>query len=199
MTSSRAARWLNTSRATSLGVTAMDQQLGRLLAALKHYGLEPTIVLSSDHGFALGEHDVVTKFTLWDEAARAPLIMSYPGCPAGMKITETVSLLDIAPTFLHGAALPIPAYMDGASLFPLINYPSIKRTAGAMTTVYESISFRNNRYRIARYSPCNDLELYDQKLDPQSRNNVVNDPGYAGVRNAMITSMDDLYARWTAP
>ncbi len=178
------------------GVTAMDRELGRFLTALKTSGLDPTIILSSDHGFHLGEHDVLLKFTLWDEAARAPLVIRYPNCPK-VSIKETVSLLDIAPTILHLAGLPKPAYMDGQSLYPYIKNPALKRISGAMTTVYESISFRNNRYRLCRYSPCDELELYDQALDPQSRNNVVAEPSYSAVKDAMILSMDELYAAWT--
>lgn len=178
-------------------VIAMDRQLGRLLNALDTYALNPIVVLTSDHGYSLGHHDALYKFTLWDDAGRAPLVMRYRGCPAGLTIPETVSLLDIAPTFLHRAALNIPDEMDGDSLFPLINNPAVRRTSGAMTTMGESLSFRDNRYRITRYAPGGELELYDQLADPDARDNIADDPAHSALKDAMLAKLEDRYAEWT--
>lgn len=184
-------------------ITAMDRELGRLLAAIERSGLEPTIVLTSDHGFSLGDHDIVNKFTLWDEAGRAPVIVKYPGCPVGETIPETVSLLDIAPTLLHRAGIPIPNYMDGTSLLPSITQGRI-RTSGAMTTMGDSetnsqhisVSFRDNRYRISRYEPCDEIELYDQIVDPTSQNNLANEPGFETLRDSMLAKLDAKLTQW---
>ena len=180
-------------------VTAMDRELGRLLAAIKTTGLDPTIVLASDHGYSLGDHDVVSKFNLWDEAGRAPLIIKYPNCPAGLVIPETVSLLDIAPTILHRVGiLPKPAYMDGESLLPYINHSTtLKRTSGTLTSVHDSISFRDNRYRVTRYQPCGDIELYDQQSDAESRTNLALDPAFDPLKTTMLAKLDAALSKWT--
>jgi arylsulfatase A-like enzyme len=183
-------------------IMAMDIEIGRLLNFLDASGVTPTILLASDHGYSLGDHDEVGKFTLWDDADRAPLIVSWPGCPAGMVVPQTVSLIDIGPTSLHQAGITRPSYFDGDSLLPIINQGSI-RTSGAMTTMDDSVSFRDNQYRITRYAPCAALnqftyELYDQVADPESRNNLFYDSGFESLGDTMLAKLDAKLAQWTA-
>jgi len=182
-------------------ITAMDQELGRVLAAIKSAGLNPTILLAADHGYSLGDHDEIGKFTLWDDAGRSPLIFQYPGCPAGMVVPQTVSLLDIAPTLLQHAGVPRPSYLDGLSLMPVIKQPTT-RTSGALTTMNDSVSFRDNRYRISRYAGCDasrglaTYELYDQQLDPESRTNLFDEAGFGALRDEMLAKLNAKVAAW---
>lgn len=178
-------------------VTAMDAQLGRLMTALDATALKFTLVLCSDHGYSLGDHDTVEKFTLWDEAGRSPLVIRYPNGPVGLKIPETVSLLDIAPTILHRAGIAKPAEVDGLSLMPYIKDPTLKRTNGAMTSMGNSVSFRDNRYRVSRYEPCGTIELYDQVADPESRDNLADDPANDTLKATMLAALDAQLAEWT--
>jgi arylsulfatase A-like enzyme len=179
-------------------VAEADFHLGRLLSAIDDSGLRPTIILTSDHGYHLGEHDTLGKSTLWDEACRAPLVISMPAGPRGVRYHDPVSLLDIAPTFLRLAGLPVPDGLDGRSLTPLLADPTVRRESGALSCIVdalgESISLRS-RFRLTRYFDGS-FELYDQKLDPLSTNNLADDPGHAGVRAAMTTRLNAALARW---
>ena len=90
-------------------ITEMDTRLGELLDAVDGSGRDPVIALSSDHGYSLGDHDTLHKFNLWDQAGRAPLIIVDPTAPqAGRTYDGVVSLMDLAPTLLDLAGLPIP-------------------------------------------------------------------------------------------
>lgn len=84
-------------------VTALDDNVGRLLDALDRLGLaEDTLVLfTSDHGDSLGEHGLFRKTIPYDEATRVPLIARWPGhIPAGTVSDALIHSVDIAPTLL---------------------------------------------------------------------------------------------------
>jgi choline-sulfatase len=88
-----------------------------LLGELARLGLSgKTIVLfASDHGEMMGEHGMWFKRTFYEDAARVPLIVARPGAAAGRRIREVVSLVDLFPTLLDLAGLPVPEGLDGHS------------------------------------------------------------------------------------
>ncbi len=111
------------SAAYDSGVAYADRQLGRLLEALESRGLdERTIVLvTSDHGESLGEGGLVSHGHLHDSNLLVPWIMALPGGEAaGRRVETQVSLVDLVPTLLEIAGLPVPAGLDGISLVPWI-------------------------------------------------------------------------------
>jgi arylsulfatase A-like enzyme len=182
-------------------VSEMDHYLGRLTDAFDGLGLSATVILSSDHGYHLGEHDVVSKFTLWDEAGRAPLIIRHPRGAAG-RYQDVVSLLDIAPTIMDIAGLRIPADWDGLSLAPLLNDPTRRRFGGAVTTMIrtatdngESNSLRTNHFRYTRYFDSS-RELYDSVGDPLSKRDLSGHPDYAGVESNLSSRLRERLAQW---
>jgi arylsulfatase len=105
-------------------VSHVDDQVGRILAALEQFGLrENTLVIfTSDHGEHLGDHGLIQKGPPGlDSCARVPLIMSLPGkIEPGRRQHELVELVDLAPSVLDYCALETPAFMSGRSLRPLL-------------------------------------------------------------------------------
>lgn len=112
-----------------------DHQLGELVERLKATGeWENTLlIVSSDHGHPAGSFSRFGRELLdprpeeWEGAlldsyrTRVPFIVIWPGrIPAGQRISEPVSLLDVLPTVLELADLPPPAVMQGQSLAPLL-------------------------------------------------------------------------------
>ncbi len=99
----------------------VDHHLGRLLAALEEAdpGLDDTaIVFTSDHGEAFGEHD--HRFhgrDLYEHQIRVPLLIHLPGVPP-RRLSERVSLIDLAPTMLDLVKVEIPKSYRGTSLLP---------------------------------------------------------------------------------
>jgi len=106
------------------GVTTwMDTAVGRMLAALDRTGLaEDTIVIfTSDHGDNLGSLGLVQKGGPTEESIRIPLLLRYPAAVAPVVVERPVaSLVDVAPTLLELAGLPVEAHMPGQSLAPLV-------------------------------------------------------------------------------
>jgi arylsulfatase A-like enzyme len=95
-----------------------DDQVAAFLDVLDalHLADETLVVLLSDHGEAFGEHGAVGHGTAaHQEQLRVPLVLRGPGVPAGRRIAEPVSLLDVAPTLLELMGVPGLAHADGVS------------------------------------------------------------------------------------
>lgn len=104
----------------------VDQQLGRLLTWLDETGRldTTTVVVTSDHGEELGEHGGTGHgFTLYEEQLRVPLVVRGNASlelARGVVAAEPVSLVDITPTLLDLAGLPVPSDLEGRSLRPAL-------------------------------------------------------------------------------
>lgn len=99
-------------------IAGVDECVGRMLKALDELGLaqDTVVVYTSDNGFYLGEHNSGDKRSLYDESLRAPMLVRYPRLfGKGVTVDEMVLNIDLAPTFLDLAGVPIPKDMQGAS------------------------------------------------------------------------------------
>ncbi|MDJ0852804.1 MAG: sulfatase [Myxococcota bacterium] len=100
----------------------LDAAVGAFLAGLREAGhLERTVVaVISDHGEEFHDHGSLGHgHTLHQELVRVPFLLAGPGLPAGVRIAEPVSLVDVAPTFLALAGAPPLPGADGVDLSPL--------------------------------------------------------------------------------
>ena len=182
-------------------VASVDEQIGKILDAVDHSNLKDNtiIVLTSDHGWGMGEKNYLYKNSLWQESTRVPLVIRAPGVAlAGSESPEAVSLLDIYPTLLDLCSIPsntkkseIGRPLDGHSLKPLLADPSSGRWRGprsALTALYkwrtkydpskESYSLRSKTHRYIRYENGRE-EFYDTLKDPHEWTNLAGDPAYA--------------------
>ena len=181
----------------------VDSMVGRLINALdaSSYANNTIIVLWSDHGWHLGEKLHWSKFTLWEEATRVPLVLVVPKGTPGMPeesqfqghCNRPVNLIDIYPTLIDLCGLNPPSKISkisGRSLVPLLKNPSASWNTPAITTwagfandwidenqsVHHSV--RSERFRYIRYADGSE-ELYDHQFDPMEWTNVADKPKYA--------------------
>lgn len=106
------------------GVAYMDQEIGRLLETLRELGLDrrTVVILTSDHGEALGENGLGGHAYLLDINLRVPLLLALPdGRQAGKHVGAQVQSLDIVPTVLDALGIPPPGSVEGRSLLPLLS------------------------------------------------------------------------------
>jgi arylsulfatase A-like enzyme len=104
-------------------VAMADDQVRRLFDELDRRGLlsDTVVIVTADHGEEFLEHGRTSHGrTLYEECVRVPLIVVGPGIPAGLRLTEKVSLLDVAPTLLDLLGLPPETRFEGRSLLPLM-------------------------------------------------------------------------------
>ncbi|HEV8629872.1 MAG TPA: sulfatase [Thermoanaerobaculia bacterium] len=105
-------------------IRGMDAELGRLVERLRELGLErkTLIVFVGDHGEEFLEHGrTFHGQSTYGELANVPLLLWRPGVvPAGKVVGETVEIIDVMPTILDLAGLPVPREAQGRSLRALL-------------------------------------------------------------------------------
>ena len=105
-------------------ISLVDDQVGRVLDVLAQKGLDENtlIAFTSDHGDHLGDHRLLLKsgVTFYDACVRVPFLIRYPAAfPPGAVCDELVESIDLAPTLLDVAGVPVPETMQGRSLVGL--------------------------------------------------------------------------------
>ena len=162
-------------------VTAADAAVGKLVAALKQQKLyaNTAILVAADHGESLGAHGEDTHgIFLYDETIHVPLLLKLPEAqPSAKRVAAKVRLVDIAPTLLEIAAIPVPSQMQGQSLLRIA-----KASSSADQPVYSRSdlpqrgfgwspleSWRAGKYLYIRAPKP---ELYDLASDPGATRNL---------------------------
>ncbi len=168
-------------------ITFADAQIGRILDALDSTDLSNnTLVLfTSDHGYHMGEHGHWQKTTLFENAARVPLIIAGPGVTAAGESTQCLAeMVDFYPTLAELCGLPAPDALTGVSLVPTLQDPKAEPRTDALTQFEEGYSLRTPRYRYTEWGAdgSGGAELYDHNVDPQEMTNLANDPAIADTR-----------------
>ncbi|PIU93312.1 MAG: iduronate-2-sulfatase [Armatimonadetes bacterium CG_4_10_14_3_um_filter_66_18] len=169
-----------------------DMNVGRLLDALEKspYAKNTIICFWGDHGWHLGEKHHWRKFTLWEEATRAPFIWVVPGLTKPNTIcARTVDFMCIYPTLCGLAGIPVPKHVDGADLRKLLADPTAPWDAPAVTTFgYMNHTVRTDSWRYLRYAN-GDEELYDEKGDPYEWTNRSSSADMESQKAALAKSL----------
>jgi arylsulfatase A-like enzyme len=166
------------------GIRQMDDALAPLFEMIERTGLldRTVVVITSDHGEELLEHGTVLHGrTQFEEALRIPLILLGPGVPAGVRVSEPVSLIDVVPTALSLLGLPSPPDLDGVDLAPLWREPVgdglPDRILFGESDHHNEQPFITRSARYRGFKLTHDLRsgrtaLYDLANDPQEQRDV---------------------------
>jgi len=175
--------WRQVVRAYFAAVSHVDHEIGRFLEALESssIGGNTTVVLLSDNGFNLGNHDSFHKMSQWDSAAHVPLCIQSPHMEQGSEIDMPVSLHNFAKTIFDLADLPYrPQWTSGQSLLPLLDnsFGTYNRDKSPITCVFGTLSIRPSvaEYEHLRYLryPNGEEHVYDVVADPGETENLIN-------------------------
>lgn len=173
------------------GVEDNDRNVGAIWQELKRQQIadDTAVLLSSDHGFFLGEHHLYDKRLMYEPSIRVPMMLRFPGqIKPGARSDEMVLNLDMAPTLLEIAGVQVPAEMQGKSFLKLAEgKPDASWRKDWLYEYYEYPGFENVRpcrgVRTARYKYVHffiepqEFELYDLQADPQEMNNLYGKAG----------------------
>jgi len=171
-------------------VKRLDEALGRLMDSLRSLNLlDNTIIMfTSDHGNHFKTRNSEYKRSVHDASIRVPTAFIGPGFNGGGRVQELVSLIDLPPTLLDAAQLPIPDNMPGKSIHALINHQPIDWQSEIFVQVSETEVARAIRTKRWKYGVVatnkdawNDSDsdhyiesyLYDLQADPYELNNRV--------------------------
>ena len=175
-----------------------------MIDALEEYKLldHTIIVLWSDHGYHLGEHQGIwQKRCLFEESAKAPLFIYAPGVAGnGTMSDQVVELIDIYPTVAKLCNLNPPNEQAGKDLMPLLNEPNLNWKGQAYTQVFRpgngnpvvGRSVRTDKWRYTDWNEGEEgEELYDTLEDPGEFNNLANDPNYEQIKVQLKKLLDE--------
>ena len=203
-------------------VSYMDAQVGKLLDELDRLGLADNtiVILWGDHGWHLGDHGIWCKSTNFEQATRAPLLLRVPGIKGGVKPETLCEFVDIFPTLCELTRTPIPSWLDGVSLVPVLTNPKISLREYALSQHSRpnrtmGYSIRTERYRYTEWigggytaeTPYEQAkivgrELYDYLKDPLETRSLIDDKEYAQVQKMMkelfIKAMEREHVQYVA-
>lgn len=163
-------------------VAYTDSLVGKLRTQLERRGLleESLLVLTGDHGEGLGDHgEVYHGYFIYESTAHVPLVIRAPGAAAGRVVETAVSHVDLLPTILDVAGIPIVETAQGSSLAPLLveGRPTDDDRA-VYTESYYALShygwapLRSLRTARYKYIAAPREELYEIPVDPGELRNV---------------------------
>jgi arylsulfatase A-like enzyme len=193
--------------------TFLDDMVGAMLAGIERSGLdEDTIVLfTSDHGDMHGSHGVFKKQWPWDESIKVPFLLRYTGkIAAGRTFDFPVSAIDVMPTLLGLAGVPVPESVEGVDLSSRILGESAVEPHSVLLMnpcpfsigdprspdQYPTFRGRRMEYRGVRTSSHTYVRtidgpwlLYDNLTDPYQLRNLVDEPRHAGLAADLDAAM----------
>ena len=180
--------WKKNIQAYLACVAFVDEQIGRLLDAwyASSHGEDGIVMLWGDNGWHLGEKEHWSKFALWREATRVPLVISVPELEAKNKRNgSAVSLVDLYPTLVDLCNLKTNQELDGYSLAPLLRDPTITWNKGVpIAHGKDNIAVATERYHYIHYRD-ETKELYDFIKDPNQHENLALNPDYMPIINSI--------------
>jgi N-acetylglucosamine-6-sulfatase len=167
-------------------VTSLDREIGRLLERMDHLGMadDTIVIFASDNGFFWGEHQRGgTGRWPYEESIRIPFIVRAPGIVEnpGRRADQMILNIDLAPSLIEMAGLPIPNNMDGQSFVPALKSQS---SPGRTAWLYEyfgdfpfripvTLGVRTEEYIYIEFEGRKGRELYDIRNDPRQLHNTI--------------------------
>ena len=191
-----AAKVNNIYRLRVQSVKGIDDMIGAIRKTLEAQGLTKTtyVIFSSDNGYHMGEHSFRPgKMTPFDTDINVPLVVVGPGVPAGKTVSDMAMNIDLLPTFLDLAGLPVAASVDGQSLAGLLRGGAGPNRSIAVVEHKQSASSANDpdatdskagdpptyvalRMKDALYveylGGSGEVAYYDLKADPDALHNI---------------------------
>lgn len=185
---------------------SVDENVGRVLDFLDANGLtrNTIVVYTSDNGFFLGEHGLYDKRLMYEPSIRVPMAIRHPATIAAGQVDKEHMLLnvDIAPTLLQLAGVPVPQGLHGRSATPLLRgadvpwrdaflYEYFEYPAGHC--VRKNRGVRTKRWKLIHFfEQPQEWELYDLESDPLERTNLANDRRHAATLASLKIRMAEL-------
>jgi arylsulfatase A-like enzyme len=193
-------------------VTHIDEQIGKLLAALDERGMRENtlIVYTSDHGLNFGHHQVWGKgngtrpLNMLDESIRIPMILSLPSGAKGDHSQEFVDHCDLYQTLLDVAGMEPESAHDGTeypgrSFAPLLQGQRVSDWRREQFCEYGPARMvRTETHKLLLRHPDGPHELFDLQADPRESTNVYDQPEYAETVVALTLRIENHFAAYDA-
>jgi choline-sulfatase len=169
-------------------ISYMDAQIERILDALERSGRAGNtyIIMTADHGLAVGEHGLMGKQNLYDCSTRMPLLIAGPGIARGRQVDELVYQHSVFATTCELAGVAIPETVEFPSFAPLLRGEA-KPLHDAVFCRYVNMqrSVRTKRHKLIIYPRVKQVQIFDLQEDPWETKNLADDPALADTRREL--------------
>jgi choline-sulfatase len=176
-------------------VSFMDDNLGKVLDALEASGQagNTRIIYTTDHGEMLGGYGLWGKMCMYEDSVAIPHIMAGPDLPAGTTCDANISWVDIFPTVLDCAGVPLAdpdENLPGTSLWPIARGESnperiVFSEYHAARSSTGNFMVKDDRYKFVFYAGDYPPQLFDLQEDPTELNDLGRDPAHAETRTRL--------------
>ncbi len=189
-------------------IHAVDENLGRILDLLDELGIagETMVIYTSDNGYQFGEHAIGDKRSAYEESMRIPMLVRYPKLGLeGKTLDALVANIDVAPTMLDMAGVPVPSSMQGKSWKPLFEGKSDQVRERLLYEYFFSftdisdyeiqtadppitpaiVAVRTAEAKLITYPGRSWLELFNLAQDPYELDNLARNPAHQTLLERM--------------
>ncbi len=190
-------------------LTSVDRQIGRVLDELDRLGIADNtmVIYSTDNGYLFGDKAHFDKRWAYEPSLRIPFIVRYPAGikNPGSRTDSMVLSVDLAPTLLNLAGLPVPDNMDGKSILPILKNQSIRLRDAFHYEFFKDFppytvpgidAVRTEKYLYIEYNHSRmKPELYNILNDPENENDLMKTPEGAKVLPKLKILLDEYKRR----
>ena len=190
-------------------VTMIDEKVGEIIDALERQGYldNSILIFTSDHGDCLTDHGHSQKWTMYDQITRVPMIIWAPpssqhknGRFGGARsVTPLVQQMDLGPTILDWAGIPVPEDWEAQTLSPALDpsgsfagrdYVYCEQARDNVLTGCEFMTMvRDTTHKLVHFLDEPDGQLFDLVADPDEVINLWNAPTAEGHKQRLLTEL----------
>jgi arylsulfatase A-like enzyme len=191
---------------------SIDASVGRVRRILEeeHLAENTIFVFISDHGCHFMTRNQEYKRSTHNSSIRIPLIIDGPGFEGAQQIPELVGIINVTPTLLEAAGVPVPASMKGQSVLPLLNDPKARQAWPNKELIQISESMTGRAIRTPGWTYCvadtsgqtkepaaatyHEYQMYDQRADPNELVNLAGRKEYRAKADELREELKKLLA-----
>jgi arylsulfatase A-like enzyme len=172
-------------------ITYLDTQVGRILEGLEKTGKasETIVVLTSDHGLAVGEHGLMGKQNLYEHSVRVPYVIAGPGIPKGKKIDSLVYQHSTFATTCELAGVAVPKTVEFPSLVETMRNGGEPHDAVFCWYRDFQRSVRTREHKLIVYPQAGITQLFDLRKDPWETADVAGEDRYARAKTELMARL----------
>lgn len=204
-------RYQRTMRKYNQLVYGIDYAVGMIREELERQELaDNTVILFlTDNGYSCGAHGMGGKVLPYEEPSRSPMIIHDPRhsfSGKGQRVKSITANIDMAPTILDLAGMPIPENMDGKSLIPLLEDPTAKVHDSILlinawgNAPAQSLAVVTDEFKYIQWPFDHEMnaaeELYHLAKDQYEMTNLVGSPEYQSSLKQMRELYDTSLEKW---
>jgi choline-sulfatase len=184
-------------------ISYLDYQIGGILDALEQSGKAANtyVILTADHGLAVGEHGLLGKQNMYDHSLRVPLIIAGPGVPKGKRADNLVYQHSLYATTCELAGAKIPSTVEFPSFAGLLLQGRGGGAQDAVFSYYRQFqrAVRTREHKLIVYPQVRIIQLFDLRKDPWEMHNVVAEPSYEAVKKDLMKRLRSFQAELDDP